>query len=101
MSITKGLGEGDTNSKSSLFCHASAAEQEGGGWTLLSCSPTQRQLPGRSWKAPAPRRGAQGTGEACATAARSRKAWGSDRTLGGQERHGIRWAHQLPEGGMD
>lgn len=62
MSITKGLGEGDTNSKSSLFCHASAAEQEGGGWTLLSCSRPQRQLPGGSWKAPAPRRGAQGTG---------------------------------------
>lgn len=36
MSITKGLGGGDTNSESRLFCHASAAEQEGGGSTLRS-----------------------------------------------------------------
>lgn len=36
MSITKGLGGGDTNSESRLFCHASAAEREGGGSTLRS-----------------------------------------------------------------
>lgn len=58
MSITQGLGEGVTNCKSSLFCHASVTEQEGGGSTLLSCSQTQRQLKGSPWKSSLPSTGA-------------------------------------------
>ena len=58
MNITKGLGEGDTNSKSSLCCPFQWLRREG----AQPCSQTQRQLEGNPWKSPLPSRGAEGEG---------------------------------------
>ena len=97
MSITKGLGEGYTNLKSSLYCHASGAEQEGGGSILLISSQTQRQLEGSPWKS-FPSRWVRGRGEVSAAGARSRNTWSSELTSRGQERPKIGQEHQMLEG---
>lgn len=101
MSITKGLGEGDTNSESSLYYHFRGLSRRG---VAPSCLVVPR--PRGSWRgAPAsllyPAEGLRERGEVSAPGAMSRVNSSSKVASRGQDRSGITQEHQTLEGLMD
>lgn len=98
MSITKGLGGATQIPNPAFFVMLRWLSRREGA---RPCVPCPSPLLGRSWKAPAPSRGAAGTGGGLRYCGQEQEGLGQRADPRGQERRRIRRAHQPPEGGMD